>query len=88
MTAISKNVYIDKLDDIVNKYNTYSTIKMKPVGVKSKTCIDPSKEINNKDPKFKIGDIVRTSKYLKLFAKGYGLRKRIAKKSINQSKRD
>ena len=88
MTAISKNVYIDKLDDIVNKYNTYSTIKMKPVGVKSKTYINPNKEINNKGPKFKIGDIVRTSKYLKLFAKGYRLRKRIAKKSINQSKRD
>ena len=87
MTAISKNVYIDKLDDIVNKYNTYSTIKMKPVGVKSKTYIDPSKEINNKGPKFKIVDIVRISKYLKL-AKGYRLWKRIAKKSINQSKSD
>ena len=61
MTSISKNVYIDKLDDIVNKYNnTYHiTIKMKPADVKSSTYIDSSKEINNKDPKFKIGDIVR-----------------------------
>ena len=59
MTSISKNVYIDKLDDIVNKYHTYhSTIKMKPVDVKSNTYIDSSKEINNKDPKFKIGDTV------------------------------
>ena len=64
MTSISKNVYIDKLDDIVNKYNNtyHSTIKMKPVDVKSNTYIDSSKEINNKDPKFKIGDIVTISK--------------------------
>ena len=47
MALISKNVYIDKLDGIVNKYyNTYSIIKMKPVDVKSKTCIDSSQEIN------------------------------------------
>ena len=73
MTSIPKNVYIDKLDDIVNKYNNtyHSTIKMKPVDVKSNTYIDSSKEINNKDPKFKIGDIVRISKYKNIFAKGY-----------------
>ena len=73
MTSISKNVYIDKLDDIVNKYNNtyHSTIKMKPVDVKSNTYIDSSKEINDKDPKFKIGDIVRISKYKNIFAKGY-----------------
>ena len=48
MTSVSKNVYIDKLDDIVNKYNNtyHSTIKMKPVDVKSSTYIDSSKEIN------------------------------------------
>ena len=65
MTSISKNVYIDRLDDIVNKYNnTYHiTIKMKPVDVKLNTYIDSSKEVNNKDPKFKIGDIARISKY-------------------------
>ena len=44
---------------------------MKPVDVKSNTYIDSSKEINNKDPKFKIGDIVRISKYKNIFAKGY-----------------
>ena len=73
MTSISKNVYIDKLDDIVNKYNNtyHSTIKMKPVDVKSNTYIDSSKEINNKDPKFKIGDIVRISKCKKIFEKSY-----------------
>ena len=64
MTSISKNVYIDNLDNIVNKYNNayHIAIKMKPVDVKSNTYIDSSKEINNKDPKFRIGDIVRISK--------------------------
>ena len=73
MTSVSKNLYIDKLDDIVTKYNNayHSTIKMKPVIVKSSTYIDSSKEINDKDPKFKIGDIVRISKYKNIFAKGY-----------------
>ena len=73
MTAISKIVYIDKLDDIVNKYNNtyHSTIKMKPVDVKSNTYINSSKEINDEDPKFKIGDIVRISKYKNNFTKGY-----------------
>ena len=72
MTSISKNVYIDKLDDIVNKYNNtyHRTIKMKPVDVKLSTYIDSSKEINDKDPKFKIGDIVRISKYKIIFTKG------------------
>ena len=65
MTSISKNVYIEKLDAIVNKYNNtyHSTIKMKPVDVISNTYIISNKEINNKDPKFNIGDIVRISKY-------------------------
>ena len=73
MTSISKNVYIDKLDDIVNKYNNryYSTIKMKPANVKLNTHFNSSKEINDKDPKFKIGDIVRISKYENIFTKGY-----------------
>ena len=75
MTSISKNVYIDKLDDKVNKYNeTYhDTIKMKPVDVKPSTYIDSSKEINYQDPKFKIGDIVRISKYKNIFTKSFVL---------------
>ena len=54
---MSKNVYTDKLDDIVNKYNNtyHSTFKMKPVDVKSNTYINSSKEINDKNPKFKVG---------------------------------
>ena len=73
MTSISKNVYIDKLDDIINEYsNTYHrTIKMKPVDVKDNTYIDFKKEVNDKDPKFKVGDHVRISKYKNIFAKGY-----------------
>ena len=67
MTSISKNVYIDKLDDIVDEYNNtyYTTIKIKPIDVKDNTNINADKEINNKDPKFKVGDHVRTSKYKK-----------------------
>ena len=73
MTSILKNVCIDKLDDTVNKYNNtyHSRIQMKPVNVKSSTYIDSSKKINNEDPKFKIGDIVRISTYKNIFAKGY-----------------
>ena len=73
MTSISKNVYIDKLDDIVDEYNnTYqTTIKMKPIDVKDNTYINTSKEINNKYPKFKVGDHVRIPKYKNIFAKGY-----------------
>ena len=73
MTSISKNVYIDKLDDTVKKYNnTYHTsIKMKPVDVKDNTYIDFKKESNDKNPKFKVGDHVRISKYKNIFAKGY-----------------
>ena len=66
-------MYIDKLDDILNEYNNtyHRTIKMKPVDVKDNTYIDIEKEVNNKDPKFKVGDHVRISKYKNIFAKGY-----------------
>ena len=61
LTSISKNVYIDKLDDIANEYNNtdHKTIKMKPVDVKDNTCIDFKKEVH----KFEVGDHVRISKY-------------------------
>ena len=73
MTAISKNVYINKLDDIVDGYNNtyHRAIKMKPVDVKDNTNIDFEKEVNNKDPKFKTGDQLRISKYKNIFGKGY-----------------
>ena len=61
MTSVSETGYIDKVDDIVRKYNKayHSTI------------FDSSKEINNKDPSVKTGDIVRISKYKNIFAKRY-----------------
>ena len=72
MTSVSKNVCIDNLDNIVNEYNNtyHRTIKMKPIDVKDNTYINFEKEVN-KDPKFKIGDHVRISKYKNIFAKGY-----------------
>ena len=73
MTSISKNVYIVKLDDIVNEYNNkyHTTIKVKPIDIKDNTYINTVKETNDKDPKFKVGDRVRISKYKNIFAKGY-----------------
>ena len=73
MTSVSKNVYIDKLDDKVNKYINiyYSTIKMKHVNVKPNTFTDSSKEINDKNSKFKTGDKVTISKFNNCFAKEY-----------------
>ena len=73
MTSVSKNVYIDKLDDIVNEYNNtyHRTIKMKPVDVKDNAYIDSGKDVNDKDPKFQVGDHVRISKCKNDFAKGY-----------------
>ena len=73
MTAISRSVYYDVLDDIVKKYNNtwHSTIKMKPKDVKDNNFTEYLEESNEKDPKFKIGDHVRISKYKNIFAKGY-----------------
>ena len=73
ITLVSKNVYIDKLDDIADKYDNkyHRTIKMKPVDVKDITYIDFEKEVNVKDPKFKVGDHVKICKYKNIFANGY-----------------
>ena len=73
MTSVSKNVYIDKLDDMMDEYNStyHRTIKMKPVDVKDNTYIDFKREAKDKDPKFKVNDHVRISKYKTIFAKRY-----------------
>ena len=73
MTSISKNLYINKLDDIVDEYNNtyHRTIKMKFIDVKDNTYIDFGKKVNDKDPKFNIGDHVRITKYTNIFPKGY-----------------
>ena len=72
MTAASKNVCYDVLDDVLNKYNNtkHSAIKMKPIDVKDnkRVYID---EHNEKDSRFKVGDRVRISKFKNIFAKGY-----------------
>ena len=73
MTLVLKNVYIDKLDDIVGEYNNtyHRTINMKLIDVKDNTYIDFKEEVNKKDPKFRVGDHVRIAKYKNIFAKGY-----------------
>ena len=73
MTTISKNVYIDVLDDIVNKYNNtvHKTIKMKPTDVTNDSYVEYNEDSNKKCPKFKVNDHVRISKYKNIFAKGY-----------------
>ena len=73
MTKTPKNMHISKLDDIVNECNNtyHRTINVKPVDVKDNAYIDFKKELNDKDPKFKVGDCVRISKYKNILAKGY-----------------
>ena len=70
MTSVSKNLYIDKFNDRINEYNIH-IIKMKPFDLKSNTYIDSSKYTNDKNPKFKIGDTGRISKYKIVFTKCY-----------------
>ena len=71
MTAMSKNVYSDVLDDIVNKYNNtyHRTIKMEPIDVKPYSYAEYNVDSNEKDPKFQAGDHVRILKYKNIFAK-------------------
>ena len=66
-------MYIDKLYDIADEYNNtyHRTIEMKLVDVTDNTCIGFPKELNDKEPKFKVGDHVRISKYINILAKGY-----------------
>ena len=73
MTIISKNVYTDMLNYIVNKYNNtiHKTIKMKPIDVTNDSYAEYSADFNKKGPRFKVNDHVRISKYKNLFAKGY-----------------
>ena len=73
MTAISKNVYFDVLNDIVDEYNNtyHKTIKMKPIDAKNYSFAKYNEKSNEKDPKFKVNDHVKISKYKNVFAKGY-----------------
>ena len=73
MTAISKNVYFDVLDDIANKYSStvHRTIEIKPIDVTSGSYVECNEDSSKKNPKFKVGDHVRILKYKNIFAKGY-----------------
>ena len=73
MTAISKNVYFDVLNDIVDQCNNacHKTIEMKPINVGDDSFAEYNEKSNEKDPKFKVNDHVRISKYKDIFAKGY-----------------
>ena len=70
MTTILEKVHIDKLDDEVNEYSNtyYRKIKMKPIDIKDNTYINITKKVNDKNPKFQVGDHVRTSKHKNIFA--------------------
>ena len=72
MKVVSKNVYFDVLDDIVDKYNNtvHRSIKMEPIYVTSDSYAEYNEDSNEKDPKFKVGDHVRISKCKNIFAKG------------------
>ena len=69
MTAISKNAYFDVLDNNLNKYNNkvHRSIKMKRTDVTSNSYAEYNEDLNKKDPKFKVGDHVRISKYENIF---------------------
>ena len=70
---ISKNIYSDVLDDIINKYNNivYRTIKTRPTDITSDFYTEYNEDFNEKDPKSKVGNHVKISKYKNIFAKGY-----------------
>ena len=72
MTAVSKNVYFDMLDDIINRYNktVRRSIKMKPIDVTSDSYAECIKDSNKTKPKFKVADRVKISMYKNIFDKG------------------
>ena len=73
MAAVSKNIYFNTLDGVVNKYNNtvYGSIKMKPTDFTSDSYAEYNEDSNKKDPKLKVGDHVRILKYKNIFNKGY-----------------
>ena len=72
MTSISKNVCIDKLDDIVNKYNNiyHRTIKTKFIDVRSSTYIDFEFENNDKITNLKFVAVWEHQNIKRFFEKG------------------
>ena len=72
MTALSKNAYFDCQTILsINTITVHRTIKMKPVNVTSDSYLEQSEYSNKKEPRFRVGDRVRISKYKKIFANEY-----------------
>ena len=73
MTAIQQNIYFDVLSDIVDQYNNtvHRTIEMKPIEDADDSYAEYNEIANKKNPKFKVGDNVRISKYKNIFTKRY-----------------
>ena len=72
MTALSKNAYFDCQTILsINTITVHRTIKMKPVNVTSDSYLEQSEYSNKKEPRFRVGDRVRISKYKKIFANKY-----------------
>ena len=71
--SVSNNFYFNVLVAIVSKYKdtVHRSIKMKPIDVISDSYAEYNEDSNKKDPKLKVGDCVRISKYKNNFAKGY-----------------
>ena len=72
MAAISKSVYFDVLDDIVDKYNNtvHKSIRMNPIDVTDDSYAEYNEDFDKRDPKFKVSGYVRISKYKNIFVKG------------------
>ena len=56
---------------LINTITVHKTIKMKPIDVTDHSYAEYNEDFNKKDPKFKIGDHVRISRYKNIFATGY-----------------
>ena len=71
MTAVSRNVYFNLLDDIISKYNNtyHNSIKMNSIDVESNFYFEDNFDFNESDPIFQVGDHVKISKYRKMFGK-------------------
>ena len=67
-----KNIYFNVLDDVVKDHNNtiHNSMKIKPKDVKDHNLTEYIEEFNKKDPKFKIGNHVKISKYKTIFSKG------------------
>ena len=89
MTSISKNVYIDKLDDIIDKYNNayHRTVKIKPIDKNSGIYFNFGVENIDKGPEFDVGDYVRNT-FLQKVTLQIGLKKSLSIKNLKMLYRE